>query len=430
MKTELLYESYKKSSGVSTDTRVLKKGEMFFALWGNNFNGNEYVPEALKKGASLAVIDDPAFETDKTILVEDCLFELQALASYHRKKMKASVLAITGTNGKTTTKELLAAIMSKKLRVHYTKGNLNNHIGVPLTILSAPIDTELMIIEMGTNHPGEIKSLCLIASPGYGIITNVGTAHLEGFGSLEGVIKAKSELFEYLKTVNGVALYNEKNPVLSELIFKIVNRAVPFSDPAGFELNVEPVPSEMNLTVNVNYLNTTCNIKTNLFGIYNLENVKAAIATGLFFGVDIKDICDAVGKYEPGNNRSEIKNTKFNTLVCDSYNANPTSMALAINSFAEIKADRKVFILGDMLELGEKSGLEHKRILQLLVPHKHDDIFLVGAQFQEVAPEFGFKSFPDTGKLSEYLKNKPVRGSSVLIKGSRGMTLERIYDLL
>ena len=195
MKTELLYELFKESCGISTDTRTLKKGEIFFALWGDNYNGNKFVSEALEKGASWAVIDDPAFETDKTILVDDCLFELQALASYHRKKLKASVLAITGTNGKTTTKELLAAILSKKFKVHYTKGNLNNHIGVPLTILSAPSETEIMIIEMGANHPGEIKSLCFIARPDYGIITNVGTAHLEGFGSLEGVIKAKSELY-------------------------------------------------------------------------------------------------------------------------------------------------------------------------------------------------------------------------------------------
>ncbi len=205
----------------------------------NKYNGNKFVSEALVKGASWAIVDDSVFETDKTILVEDCLMELQALASYHRSKMKASVLAITGTNGKTTTKELLASILSKKFRVHYTKGNLNNHIGVPLTILSAPPESEIMIIEMGANHPGEIRSLCLIARPDYGIITNVGTAHLEGFGSLEGVIKAKSELFEYLKTVNGIALYNDKNPILVDKIFKIVNRAVPFSDPTGLELSIE-----------------------------------------------------------------------------------------------------------------------------------------------------------------------------------------------
>ena len=430
MKTELLYDLFKESYGVSTDTRTLKKGDLFFALWGDNYNGNKFVSEAIGKGASWAVIDDPAFETEKTILVDDCLFELQALASYHRKKLKASVLAITGSNGKTTTKELLAAVMSKKLKVHFTKGNRNNHIGVPLTILSAPPETEMMIIEMGANHPGEIRSLCLIARPDYGIITNVGTAHLEGFGSLEGVIKAKSELYEYLRAANGIALYNDKNPILSEKIFKIVNRAVPFSDPTGLELSVEAVPSTMNLLLKVRYLNAIYNIQTNLFGSYNLENVKAAIATGLFLGVEMKDIADAVGKYQPGNNRSEIKITKSNTLVCDSYNANPTSMALAITSFAEIKAENKVFILGDMLELGEKSEDEHKKILKMLLSQKNERIILVGTQFQKIAPEFGFKSFSDINKLSEYLKKEPVRGSSVLIKGSRGMTLEKIYDLL
>ena len=430
MKTELLYDLFKESGGISTDTRTLKKGEIFFALWGENYNGNKFSAQALEKGALWAIIDDPAFENDKTILVDDCLFELQALATYHRKNLKASVLAITGTNGKTTTKELLTAILSKKHKVHYTKGNLNNHIGVPLTILSAPKETEIMIIEMGANHPGEIKSLCFIARPDYGIITNVGTAHLEGFGSLEGVIKAKTELYQYLSMVNGVALYNDKNPVLTEKIFKMVNRAVPFSDPTGIELSVEAIPSSMNLALKVRYFNTTYNIQTKLFGNYNLENVKAAIATGLFLGVEMKDIADAVENYTPGNNRSEIRITKFNTLVCDSYNANPTSMALAITSFNEIKALKKVLILGDMLELGEKSMDEHARILQLLLPQKYDKIILVGAQFQKIASEFGIKSFSDIDKLSEYLKKEPLRGSSILIKGSRGMALERIYDLL
>lgn len=430
MQTEQLYKLFKESCGVSTDTRKLKKGEIFFALWGDNYNGNKFAAEALEKGALCAIIDDPAFETDKTVLVDDCLFELQALASFHRKELKTSVLAITGTNGKTTTKELLAAIMAKKLKIHYTQGNLNNHIGVPLTILSAPQATELMIIEMGASHLGEIRTLCLIAKPDYGIITNIGTAHIEGFGSLEGVIKAKTELFEYLRKVNGIALYNDKNPILTEKIFKMVNRAIPFSDPTGIELSIEAIPSDMNLTMRATYQNATYNIKTNLFGAYNIENVKAAIASGLFLGVEMKDIAEAVEKYKPGNNRSEIRITNYNTLVCDSYNANPTSMALAINSFSEIKAERKVCILGDMLELGEKSEDEHIRILQMLQQNKDEVVMLVGIQFQKVSPSFGFKSFPDVNKLSEYLKNKPIRNSSILIKGSRGIALEKIYPLL
>jgi UDP-N-acetylmuramoyl-tripeptide--D-alanyl-D-alanine ligase len=266
MKTDQLYSLFKESKGISTDSRTIKKGELFFALWGGNYNGNLYASEALEKGASFAVIDDPLYETDKTILVDDCLFELQALAAHHRKELKVPVLAITGTNGKTTTKELIAAIMAKNLLVHYTRGNLNNHIGVPLTILSAPEATEMMIIEMGANHIGEIRTLCLIAKPDYGIITNVGVAHIEGFGSFEGVVKAKTELYEYLKKVNGIAIYDDKNHILTEKIFRIVNRAVPYSDPTGTDLLIEPLPSEINLKISAGYQHKSYTINTNLFG--------------------------------------------------------------------------------------------------------------------------------------------------------------------
>jgi UDP-N-acetylmuramoyl-tripeptide--D-alanyl-D-alanine ligase len=430
MNTEQLYKIFRKESGgVSTDSRTVAKGQIFFALWGQNYNGNKYAAEALDKGAAYAVIDDPVYETEKTILVDDCLMELQALASFHRKTIKASVLAITGSNGKTTTKELIAAIMSRKLKVHYTKGNLNNEIGLPLTILSSPEDTEMMILEMGTNHLGEIRTLCNIARPDYGIITNVGTAHLEGFGSFEGVLRAKSELYEFLRKVNGIAIYDDKNPYLTEKIYKLINRAVPYSDPTGVGLEVEPLPSELNLAVSVKYQHKTYHIQTCLFGSYNLENIKAAIATGLFLGVDMEDITDAIGKYQPGNNRSQIKTTPNNTLVCDSYNANPTSMMLAINSFSELKAGKKVIILGDMLELGDKSLDEHAKIIDVLKSIKADKIFLVGSMFHN-ASGGSFKTFTDIGKLRDYLKNDPVKGSFVLVKGSRGMTLEKIYDLL
>ena len=297
--------------------------------------------------------------------------------------MNIPVLAITGTNGKTTTKELLAAIMAKKLKVHHTNGNLNNHIGVPLTILSAPADTEMMIIEMGANHIGEIRTLCLIARPDYGIITNIGTAHIEGFGSFEGVIKAKTELYEYLRKVNGIALYNDKNPLLAEKIFRIINRAVPFSDPTGIELIVEQIPSDLNLKVSVSYQHHKYNLNTNLFGSYNLENVKAAIAAGLFFDVEMSDIAEAVESYQPANNRSQVKITRDNTLICDSYNANPTSMNLALESFAGIKAESKSVIIGDMLELGEKSEEEHTRVFNLLKSLNLETILLVGQYLPE-----------------------------------------------
>jgi UDP-N-acetylmuramoyl-tripeptide--D-alanyl-D-alanine ligase len=430
MKTEQIYELFKKSTGISTDSRTVRKGEIFFALWGTNYNGNKFAADALKSGASWAVIDDPLLETENTILVDDCLYELQALASFHRKVMNVPVLAITGSNGKTTTKELLASILAKKLTVHFTQGNLNNQIGVPLTILSAPQGTEMMIIEMGASHIGEIRTLCLIARPDYGIITNISSAHIEGFGSVEGAIKAKTELYEYLRKVNGIALYDDKNPLLAELIFKIINRAVPFSDPTGIELGLEIISSDLNLTLSAVYNHNTYNISTNLFGKYNLENVKAAIASGLFFGVAMNDIVDAIENYEPANNRSQIKITNNNTLVCDSYNANPISMLSALESFMEIQSESKLVILGDMLELGEKSEVEHIRLLNVLKSHNIKKAFLVGPLFQKVSLKSGFKSFPNADKLIDFLAGEPIKGNTILIKGSRGIGLERIYNLL
>jgi UDP-N-acetylmuramoyl-tripeptide--D-alanyl-D-alanine ligase len=430
MKTELLYQLFKESKGITTDSRSVKNGEIFFALWGESHNGNKYATEALAKGASYAVIDDPLFETEKTILVDDCLFELQALAAQYRKELNVPVLAITGTNGKTTTKELLAAIISKKLKVHYTRGNLNNHIGVPLTILSAPADTQMMIIEMGANHIGEIRTLCLIARPEYGIITNIGTAHIEGFGSFEGVVKAKTELYEHLRKVNGIALYNDKNPLLAEKIFRIINRAVPFSDPTGIELRVNQITSGLNLKVSVSYQHQLYEINTNLFGTYNLENVKAAIAAGLFFGVDMKDIAEAISDYQPANNRSQVKKTDSNTLICDAYNANPLSMKLAIESFASLNASSKAVILGEMLELGEKSAEEHAKVIELIKTLKPEKALLVGNAFMNVSAKSGFDLFQDVKALAEYLKKEPLNGKTILIKGSRGIGLERVYDLL
>lgn len=431
MITEQLYRIFKEeSTGVSTDSRTVEKGQIFFALWGQNYNGNKYASEALERGACIAVIDDPAYETDRTFLVDDCLMELHGLATYHRKEMKVPVLAITGTNGKTTTKELITSVMSKKLRVHSTKGNLNNEIGLPLTMLSAPADTEMMILEMGANHLGEIRTLCNIARPDYGIITNVGTAHLEGFGSFDGVLKAKTELYEHLRKVNGIALYNDIDPVLTEKIYRIVNRAVPYSYPTGIELTVEALTSEMNLAVRIKYRNRNYDVNTNLFGVYNLDNLRAAIATGLFLGISMDQIVEAISEYCPGNNRSQVKTTENNTIVCDSYNANPTSMMLAIKSFSELGDRNKVFILGDMLELGEKSEEEHQKILDELVSLKPYKVLLVGHVFNKLAAANGLKSFPDVGKLRSYLKQSPLKGTTVLVKGSRGMTLEKIYDLL
>lgn len=430
MKTDQIYDLFKKSTGINTDSRTIRNGEIFFALWGEKYNGNKYAAEAIEKGALCAVIDDPLLETEKTILVDDCLFELQALASHHRKELLVPVLAITGTNGKTTTKELIAAILSKKKRVHYTKGNLNNHIGVPLTILSAPDDTEMMVIEMGASHIGEIRSLCLIAKPDYGIITNIGTAHIEGFGSYDGVVKAKTELYEHLRKVNGVALYNDKNPLLTEKIFRMVNRAVPFSDPTGIELLVDMQETDLFLKLRATYQHKSYDIQTKLFGSYNYENIKAAIATGLFFDVPMDDIVTAIGEYQPENNRSQVIASEKNTLICDSYNANPSSMITAIQSFSEIRSDQKVIILGDMLELGDKTESEHIKVLQELKSIKPELVYLVGPVFKKISDEYGYQSFADTGKLREYLKKKTLKGFIIFIKGSRGIGLEKVYDLL
>ena len=430
MKTEQIYKLFQESKGVSTDSRTVGKGQIFFALWGDNYNGNRFASDALARGALSAVIDDPLFETENTILVDDCLFELQALATHYRKELKVPVLAITGTNGKTTTKELLATILSKKYKVHYTRGNLNNHIGVPLTILSASADTEMLIIEMGASHIGEIRTLCLIAKPDYGLITNIGTAHIEGFGSADGVARAKTELYEHLRKVNGIAFYNDKDPLLTEKIFKIINRAVPFSDPTGTDLLLETIPSDLTLKISITYLHQTHIINTNLFGSYNLENIRAAVASGLFLGVEMKDIIEAIEQYTPANNRSQVKKTKFNTLICDSYNANPTSMRLAIDSFSAIKADHKIIIIGDMLELGEKSEEEHLKVLKMLQSDIAEKVLLVGPVFYKISAKSGFKAFDKIDKLMEFIRGVPLTGNTILIKGSRGMGLEKIYDLL
>ncbi|HOS72452.1 MAG TPA: UDP-N-acetylmuramoyl-tripeptide--D-alanyl-D-alanine ligase [Bacteroidales bacterium] len=428
--TEQIYQLFRESKGLSTDSRTISEGQMFLALWGNKFNGNKYAADALKKGASWAVIDDPAFETEKTILVDDTLMELHKLATHHRKELKCPVLAVTGSNGKTTTKELIAAVLSKKYRVHSTKRNLNNQIGVPLTILSAQEGTEIMVLEMGASHIGEIRTLCLIARPDYGIITNIGAAHMEGFGSIEGVAKAKTELYEHLRKVNGIAFYNDRDRLISSKIYGMVNRAVPFSDPAGTALKAVPEITGLNLAVNVKYRKKKLKVQTKLFGAYNADNVRAAMAVGLFFGVDIEDIADAIENYEPEDNRSRVIVTENNTLISDSYNANPVSMKLALESFAAIKAENKLCILGDMLELGDRTEEEHKKIHRVLTDHNLQNVMLTGPVFTKVSAGFRFKTFSSVGRLRKYLKLKPVKGYHILIKGSRGMALEQIYDVL
>jgi UDP-N-acetylmuramoyl-tripeptide--D-alanyl-D-alanine ligase len=430
MKTEQLYEIFRKSTGVTTDSRSIQKNQMFFALHGENFNGNKFASDAIKAGALCAVIDDPAYEAENTIVVEDTLTELQALAGFYRKKLRIPVLGITGTNGKTTTKELTAAVLSRKYKLHYTKGNLNNHIGVPITILSAPGDTQFLIIEMGANHMGEIADLCRIAEPDYGLISNIGTAHIEGFGSFEGVIKTKTELYHHLGTVGGTAFYNDADTLLTEKANSIVKKTVPYSEISGKHFTLEEIPSGMNLVIKATYGSESSIIETNLFGKYNYWNIKAAMATGLYFGVLLKDVADAIRSYVPANNRSQVRSTGKNTLVCDSYNANPSSMHQALESFAALNAEKKMVILGDMFELGEKSAGEHRKIVNELIDKGISDVLLAGKEFSSAAAGTNFRTFDNSQSLIDYLKNDPPDGYTILIKGSRGMGLERTYEFL
>ncbi len=430
MNTEQLYRLFRNSTGVTTDSRNLERGQIFFALNGDNFDGNRFAAGAIERGASWAVIDNPEYSSGKTIIVDNCLAELQSLAKWHREELNVPVLAITGTNGKTTTKELVSAVLSTKFKIHRTTGNLNNHIGVPLTILSAPPDIQMMIIEMGASHRGEIETLCSIARPDYGIITNIGTAHIEGFGSYEGVLRTKSELYEYLGENDGVAFFNDRDPVLKDLAAKLVRSSVPYNCPAGNDVSVEEAASELNLDISVRYRDRSLVIETALFGRHNIDNIRAAIATGIYFDTSIDDIAGAIGNYRPSNNRSQVKLTGKNTLICDAYNANPSSMKAAIDAFSALNATPKAIILGDMLELGEKSREEHLKLISLAESVNADIILLVGKNLASLATGRRLKIFSDVNALTDYLRNNPVSGHAILVKGSRGIGLEKIYDLL
>lgn len=430
MELSEIYDLVKRSEGIATDTRTLKKGEVFFALKGPNHDGNKYAVQALKAGALAAVVDDPSVIDKGSILVGDALGTLAAIAAMHRKTIKVPVIGITGTNGKTTTKELIAAVLSGKGKVHFTKGNLNNHIGVPLTILSTPPDAAFLVIEMGANHKGEIASLCEIAMPTHGIITNIGKAHLEGFGSFEEVINAKSELYQWLRFSGGIAFYNEHNEILKELIYHIAHKAVPYSDPCGTDLMVEAIESDdLFLKLSATYEGQKYSFATSLFGIYNLDNVRAAMATGLFFGVPVEKIINAISGYKPSNNRSQISATGRNTVICDSYNANPSSMIKALDAFNKIKAGKKMIILGDMLELGRESLKEHRDIVDYL-KDIDAEVFLVGPQFKAVLDQSKAVSLSDSEALLKKLRSLSPEGYTILVKGSRGMMLEKVYPAL
>ncbi|HNX67627.1 MAG TPA: UDP-N-acetylmuramoyl-tripeptide--D-alanyl-D-alanine ligase [Bacteroidales bacterium] len=430
MELEALCNLVRTSEGICTDSRTIKKGEVFFALRGPNHDGNLHATAAIAAGARAAVVDDPSLSGDNIFVVPDVLSALQQTALYYRKSLAAPVIAITGTNGKTTTKELIREVLSKKYSVHATEGNLNNHIGVPVTLLKAPTSTQMFVIEMGANHPGEIAALCDIARPTHGLITNIGKAHLEGFGSFDGVIAAKSELYHFLRDNCGIAFYNEQDKLLSDLIFKIVHKALPYSDPSGTDLKVEENGDNVLLSIKAEYHNETRQFKTNLFGHHNLDNVRAAMAVGIFFDVPLTDIIDAIQNYKPGNNRSQVLRTNNNTIICDSYNANPSSMIRALASFSGMKCQKKMVILGDMLELGTESLNEHQTILDGIRKLGVEEALFCGPVFTRVASGKQYRCFENSNALKEYLTEAKPSGYAILVKGSRGMALEKIYDVL
>ncbi|MDT8393798.1 MAG: UDP-N-acetylmuramoyl-tripeptide--D-alanyl-D-alanine ligase [Bacteroidales bacterium] len=421
---EELYKHFLSCTGVSTDSRKLAEGNMFFALKGENFDGNIYAGKALEKGARLAVIDNKKYAGDsRCFLVKDSLQSLQQLATLHRKQFAIPLIGLTGSNGKTTTKELIHKVLSKKFRVQATHGNLNNHIGVPLTLLGIDKNTEIVVVEMGANHIGEIKFLCQMAKPAYGLITNIGKAHLEGFGSYEGVVKAKTELYDHLKKYEGTAFVNSGDPLLLKHARPL--KIITYGNDTASDVQARIIKKTPFLEIEWN----GNNIPSKLYGAFNFENMAAAICIGHYFKVDENDIVQALSSYQPDNSRSQLIKSGQNIIYLDAYNANPSSMLLSINNFEEQESGNKVLILGDMLELGKVSQKEHAKVIEH-IKGRFRDIILVGQEFFKAACNSGIKAFHDTDSASEYLKNHPVRGARILIKGSRGIALERLLEHL
>jgi len=421
MKITELYKYYKTSSGVSIDSRSISKDELFFALKGPNFDGHKYVDQAFGKGAKYAIIDDAhAQVAGKTLLVSNVEKALQGLARYHRCMLQIPVIGITGSNGKTTTKELISAVLSMKYDVFATQGNLNNHLGVPLSVLSIKEHHEIAIIEMGANHIKEIEFLSEISQPDIGLITNIGKAHLEGFGSLEGVRIGKTELYKYIEKTNGLIFYHEGDEKLVQsLPENTTNIKYSILDAQG----VSNYP-----TVAFSYQGII--IRSNLSGAYNLVNMIAAIRIGQHFSVPIEWMKKGIEDYIPDNNRSELKKTDANTLILDAYNANPSSMAESIKNFGHHPAPRKILILGHMLEMGDDSKVEHERLIELISQYDWEKVFLVGQEFYLADNATAYTLYKSTEELSNELKKINLSGYTILLKGSRGIALERCVEYL
>ncbi|MDH6305052.1 UDP-N-acetylmuramoyl-tripeptide--D-alanyl-D-alanine ligase [Parabacteroides sp. PF5-5] len=422
-----LYQVYLRHPQITTDSRNCPKGSLFFALKGEKFDGNQFAEKALAIGSDYAVIDNPDYyKGERTILVDDVLKTLQQLAQRHRKLLGIPVIGITGTNGKTTTKELVATVLSSKFNLLYTQGNLNNHIGVPLTLLRLDHDHELAVIEMGASHVGDIKELAEIAQPNYGIITNVGHAHLEGFGSFENIVKTKGELYDYIRRTKGVIFIKKEDKELQAIAKGIEQVTYGTSEDAfasGLVVSNTPV-----LTFNWKQQGKIHTVETQLIGDYNLDNVLAAVAVGRYFKIPAERISRAIAAYEPTNNRSQLKKTEKNDLIIDAYNANPDSMKAALDNFAAMEVSPKAIILGDMKELGADSEALHAKIIEKVKAGKFEKVFLCGDCFSKTGK--GFEVYRTTDELIAALQATPLEGYHILLKGSRGMALEKVADIL
>ena len=420
-----IYDIYLENPWISIDTRKIRRCALFFALKGPNFNANELAIEALKSGASFAIVDEEKYVLDhRYILVDDVLKTLQQLAKHHRKKLRCPILGITGTNGKTTSKELCLQVLKQKFKTVATLGNLNNHIGVPLSLLSIPLDTEFAIIEMGANHLGEIKFLSEIADPNYGVITNVGKAHLEGFGSLDGVLETKTELYRFLAKKNGSVFVKDNQQILIENLPEGCPK-ISFGQMGDSRYQITYKGAQPYVRVEVE----SEEIQSQLIGDYNFDNIALSIAIGLEFGIDLKKIKKGIEEYAPTNNRSQIINTQLNTVLLDAYNANPMSVEKAIQNLSNINHSNKIMILGDMFELGQEQDKEHVNVINQSLNSGIKEVYFVGDIFNRLN-QTAYKSFKTTNELKQYFKRNQMKEAFVLIKGSRGMKLEQLLDCL
>ncbi|MDB5136931.1 MAG: murF [Mucilaginibacter sp.] len=438
--TEQLYELYRKHPVISTDTRKIASGSLFFALKGDKFDANTFAEQAIAGGAAYAVIDNPAYHLgEQYLLVSDVLTALQDLARHHRRQLNIPVIGLTGTNGKTTTKELINSVLSQHFNTYATQGNLNNHIGVPLTILSINTSHEAAVIEMGANHQKEIELLCSISQPTHGLITNVGKAHLEGFGGVEGVKKGKGELYDYMNVSNGITFVNSDSADLMAMQHARSLKNIVFYGSIDLDnlVSGQLIDNSPYLTLQWtnNETGESYDVKSQLTGAYNLDNILAAICIGVYFKLSAEKINEGIAGYQPKNNRSQITTTATNTLICDYYNANPSSMFVAIENLGKIKADHKVLVLGDMFEMGQESAAEHEAVIKKALDTPVDERIFIGTDFYiaeksiDHRPSTMDKFYLTVEEAIAGLKTKPIQNATVLIKGSRGMALERLVEL-